>query len=179
MSYYPEFEAARVKLLKYAEALYEALPVISTPSVAAGKRIVSLEQAAKYLDEKCACAGVSQGFVWRRLRELHDMGRIKLNPVLEVVQTGKSVRSVVLSAEFSICRAPFMVPARKDRFGWNEPEDEISAAPLTAREIKVLDNVLQLMRSGPKTSRKVAKAIDAIEVEANSNSETRTDSSNS
>lgn len=167
----PELEEIRQSHLKTLGALYNLLAGISEPGIGAGKRKVSLEQVAKVLDEKHLTFGANQGNVWRKLCELHDMGRIKLNPILEVAQQGKSLRCIELRAEFSFCRPPFKVPAKKDRYGWLEPKRDIAAAPITAREIKVLDSVLHLLRSGQKMSTKLSKAISELVAEEERNSQ--------
>ena len=163
-----EIQQAREWVRNSAEDLYKDLPALCGRHETDRFFTISLEQAAKRLEEIYGSdTAVSQTFVWNLLQMLHDLGRIKLDPVLSPVQTGKSIRSVVLFARFAFLRPPFAPPPKEDLFnpiGRNLP---IDAAPVKASELKMLHRVLQILRTDSKAARKLAKAVAEIDNERN------------
>ena len=161
-----EIQQAREWVRNSAEDLYKELPALCGRHETDRFFTISLEQAARRLEEKYGPdTAVSQTFVWNLLQMLHDLGRIKLDSVLSPVQTGKSIRSVVLFARFAFLRPPFAPPPKEDLFkpiGCNLPLD---AAPVKAGELKMLRKVLHILRTDVKAARKLGKAVSEIDKE--------------
>ena len=158
------FQQLHDKLRKEAENLYRVLPSLCGDYESDDLCLVSLEHAVKRLKEVYGTdTAASQPSVWRSMQMLHDLGRIRLDPMLIPDQKGKSVRSVVLYATFTFLWPGFFPPPMEVRFDPIGRQLPIETALIKASECKKQRKRHLILRADAKAASKLGKAVVEIE----------------
>lgn len=117
---------------------------------------VSLVDLARAIEKRRLYDPVTQDNVLVRLKQLHNLGRIRLEDVRLGQQSMKQKKYVAAVADVVLLKAPYKKPKR--RFAVRE----LKVAPgydLTKKEREVLRNALTVMRVDRSVAREFARLV--------------------
>ena len=150
----------------YEELCAKTYSVLLEEIVLNGRRYYSkvvsvyLDELAVTVENKGLFADVTQGHVLKRLKRLHNAGRIRIEDI-RIGQTGmKRKRNVVGIVDLLVLDPPFKRP--KNVFKEELDRNYVPERDFSKKEREVLRNALTVMRAERSVAREFAKIVGEI-----------------